>query len=103
MTTLELELLARVQELTLALAPFARVARGIPGNWPGQCVLTVDSPGIAERVVPHRPMYFGTSDMPTIANYREALRVYFPGSGRKVKGAEDERERTTQGGNMRPM
>ena len=79
MTTLELELLARVQELTLALAPFARVAGGIPDNWPGQCVLTVDSSDDEERHVLQYLMYLRNSGMPTIADYREAARVYLLG------------------------
>jgi hypothetical protein len=31
-----------VDRLRAALLPFARVAKGIPGNWPGQCALVPD-------------------------------------------------------------
>lgn len=33
---------SRIERLSLALRPFQKIARCIPDNWPGQCVLSFD-------------------------------------------------------------
>ena len=73
-----------IERLRAALAPFAKLAAGIPGNWPGECPLRIDrdmhrgSPRYYELIAYHgitddgKPLGYEYTLLPTIAEWRAA-------------------------------
>lgn len=68
------ELIEEVRQLRIALKPFAKVADGIPKDWPGQCHLRVDWNASGEWLCYH-PVTADvrTCMLPTIAEWRIAF------------------------------
>lgn len=71
----EIELAAEVKRLRKAIAPFTRVASGIPGNWPGECKLRIDSSWHAgsEYLAYHGEPESDLGILPTIAEWRALI------------------------------
>lgn len=66
-------LLAELKRLRAALMPFAEVAAGIPGNWPGYCKLRVDTRGcLGEYLCYHGKPEADLGLLPTLSEWREA-------------------------------
>lgn len=81
------QLEVQIERLRAALEPFAKLAAGIPDNWPGQCPLRIDSglyrggPKHYEYVAYHgigddaKPLGYHHVALPTIAEWRAVEEV----------------------------
>lgn len=83
----DIEMVQRIAELEqelaaarAALEPFAKVARGIPDNWPEQCRLRIDNEADTKTNPREWLCYHGIVEseggvLPTIYEWRQAARA----------------------------
>lgn len=60
---------SKITAIVQACEPFARLAKGIPHNWPGRCVLTIDEYPSGTRALNYLKEADNTTE-PTIDDWR---------------------------------